>query len=113
MISNRRLPETPLEFIQYCVRERRVYWSYHVNMRMQERCITRNEVFDAVATYELIDSYPHDKYLPSYLVYAETSCNVFHVLFAADTEGDNVRVITAYHPDPNQWSYDLKTRRKP
>ena len=36
---------------------------------------------------------------------------VFHVLFAADVEGDNVRVVTAYHPDAGEWQDDLKTRR--
>jgi hypothetical protein len=113
MTGERRLPEDPPQLIQRCVRERRVYWSYHVNMRMQERYITRGQVFDAVATYEVVESYPHDKYLPSYLVYAMAGGMVFHVLFAVDSEGDNVRVITAYHPDPNQWSSDFKTRRKP
>jgi hypothetical protein len=33
------------------------------------------------------------------------------VLFAADVDGDNVRVVTAYRPDLNDWFEDLKTRR--
>jgi hypothetical protein len=35
-----------------------------------------------------------------------------HVLVAADIEGDNVRIITAYRPDPSEWEADLRTRRK-
>ena len=35
----------------------------------------------------------------------------FHALFAADIEGDNVRVITAYHPRTDEWEPDLKKRK--
>lgn len=33
------------------------------------------------------------------------------VLFAADVEGDNVRVVTSYRPDPGEWQADLTARR--
>jgi hypothetical protein len=65
----------------------------------------------AGATYELVEAYPADKYLPSYLVLARQGPQAFHVLFATDVEGDNVRVVTSYHPDPAEWRADLKTRR--
>src|SRR5215831_7847978 len=93
-------PEDPLAFIQRCVSQRRLYWAYHVTMRMRGRFIARDQILDAVPTYEIIEANLQDKYLPSYLVYAATGDQVFHVLFAADAEGDNVRVVTAYRPDP-------------
>ncbi len=65
----------------------------------------------AVDTYESIEAYPDDKYLPSYLVLARDGSTYFHVLFAADVEGDNVRVVTAYRPDPKEWEPNLKQRR--
>jgi hypothetical protein len=113
MANDRKVPQHPLEFIQRCIRERRLYWSYHVNMRMQARSISRQQVLDAIASYEVIESYPQDKYLPSYLVRAMAGTTIFHILFAADIEGDNVRVITAYHPNPTEWSNDFRTRSKP
>jgi hypothetical protein len=61
-----------------------------------------------VESYEIVEAYPEDKYLPSYLILGS---NEFHVLFAVDWKGDNVRVGTAYRPDPTEWSPDLKTRR--
>ena len=70
MTSGRRLPTDALAFIQRCVRERKVYWTYHVNMRLAGRYISRDELFEATETYEVIESYPDDKYLPSYLVSA-------------------------------------------
>ncbi|MCY4506786.1 MAG: hypothetical protein OXG35_07470 [Acidobacteria bacterium] len=30
----RTVPADPLAFIMRCVRERRIYWTYHVNMRL-------------------------------------------------------------------------------
>ncbi|OGW61266.1 MAG: hypothetical protein A2V83_04690 [Nitrospirae bacterium RBG_16_64_22] len=99
-------------FIRKCVKERRVLWTYHVNMRMRDRAISRQAILESVRHYELIEAYPDDKYLPSYLVYSRHQNSAVHVLFAADVEGDNVRVITAYYPDSAHWSADLKTRRK-
>jgi hypothetical protein len=32
-------------------------------------------------------------------------------MFAADLEGDNVWMVTAYRPDAAEWQDDLKTRR--
>jgi len=112
MTEQHLIPDDPLSFIQDCVREGRLFWSYHVNMRMRERGINRDMVVNAVDSFELIESYPEDKYLPSYLVYAMHHGNqVFHVLFAVDVAENNVRVVTVYYPDAMQWRNDLKTRR--
>lgn len=100
--------DDPLEFIRKCVRERKLFWTYHVNMRLERRHIERAEILSAVDSYAVIESYPEDKYLPSYLVGAPG----FHVLFAVDAEGDNIRVVTAYRPDPEEWEPpDFKRRR--
>lgn len=103
-----KAPDDPIEFIRRCVRERKIYWTYHVNMRLAGRYLTRDEILDAVDSYEIVESYPEDKYLPSYLVLAASK---FHVQFAADVKGENVRVVTAYRPDPKEWESDLKRRR--
>jgi hypothetical protein len=70
-------------------------------------------VLECAGSYEIIEANPEDKYLPSYLVYARHGSTVFHVLFAADVENGNIRVVTAYRPSPDQWNEDLKRRRKP
>ncbi len=58
-----------------------------------------------------MDAYPGDKYLPSYLVLGKVGGDVLHVLVAADVKDDNVRIVTAYRPDPGQWQDDLKNKR--
>ena len=82
-----------------------------MNMRLAGRFIPRETILAAVASYELVEAYPEDKYLPSYLLLARHGADAFHVLFAADVEGDNVRVVTSYRPDPGEWQPDLKARR--
>jgi hypothetical protein len=77
-------------------------------MHLAGRYLTRDEILTAVDTYEIVESSPSDKYLPSYLVLAASR---FHVQFATDVEGDNVRVVAAYLPDPDEWESDLMTRR--
>ena len=81
-------------------------------MRLAGRFIPRETILAAVASYELVEAYPDDKYLPSYLVLARHGADAFHVLFAVDVEGDTVRVVTAYRPDPEQWHPDQKARRR-
>jgi hypothetical protein len=108
---DRQLPEEPVAFIQACVRKRQILWTYHVNMRLQGRHIPRETILDTVETYELVESYPQDKYLPSYLVLAHDSSEAFHVLFATDVAEEHVRVVTAYRPSPDEWEDDGKTRR--
>lgn len=106
-------PENPLSFIQKCIQQREIKWTYHVNLRLRQRAIPRNLILDSFSRYEIIEEYPDDKYLPSYLVYSSYQEKIFHILFACDVENDHVRIITAYYPSLGKWKEDFKTRRKP
>ena len=110
MPGERLLPEDPLTFIKACVDERRILWTYHVNMRLEKRAITRQMILDSTNTFEIIESYTEDKYLPSYLVLARQRTKVFHVLFATDVTNQNVRAVTAYYPSPETWDGTFKRR---
>ena len=55
--------------------------------------------------------YPHDKYLPSFLVRGEAGRSVFHAHIATDVEGQNIRIVTIYSPDPDEWDEELRLRR--
>ncbi|MCH7732954.1 MAG: DUF4258 domain-containing protein [Candidatus Marinimicrobia bacterium] len=101
-----------LEFIRFCIKNRRILWTYHVNIRLKERFIPREAVLNSVDTYEIIEEYPEDKYLPSYLIYAEYKGEIIHIQIAADFENNNVRIVTAYRPTLNKWEQDFKSRRK-
>ena len=111
MAAHRTLPDDPLAFIQECVRRDHLLWTFHVSIRLARRFIAQQTILDAVNSYEIVEAYPEDKYLPSYLVLARNEEESFHVLFAADVSSNHVRVIIAYRPDSREWHEDLRTRR--
>ena len=111
MIHDTHIPEHPLAFIQACVSKGQILWTYHVNMRLKGRSISRQMVLESLASYEIIEPYPHDKYLPSYLVRAQHEDQILHILFAVDLKETNVRVVTAYRPDPFEWNQNFRIRR--
>jgi hypothetical protein len=61
-MAKHTLPDDPLDFIQRCVREKRIAWTYHITMRLKGRFIARQEILDSVADYEMIEEYPKNKY---------------------------------------------------
>ena len=107
----RLLPSDPVQFIQRCIKRGRILWTYHVNMRLADRFIPRDSILGAVDTFELVEAYPNDKYLPSYLVLGRVHSCALHVLVAVDVKEENIHIVTAYHPDKNDWQDDMKTRR--
>ncbi|MBI1871437.1 MAG: DUF4258 domain-containing protein [Chlamydiae bacterium] len=82
-------------------------------MRLKERMILRDVIIKSAESYEIIESYPKNKYLPSYLVYARSKEHIMHILFAVDVKDDNVRVVTSYHPIRQEWDENLKRRKSP
>ena len=83
-----------------------------VNMRSGQRRLSRQLIIDAVDSFEIIESYREDKYLPSYLIRAAHEGLVFHVHIATDVVGKNVRIVTTYVPDPPKWDAGFRTRRR-
>jgi hypothetical protein len=104
------LDET-LAFIKACISSEQVRWTYHVTMRLQERRLSGSLLRKAVDRLEIIEEYPRDKYLPSFLLRGEVPEFTFHALVATDLEGDNIRVVTMYVPDSQQWDQNGRFRR--
>ena len=106
------IPDNPIKFIKRCIKENKIYWTYHVNMRLEKRAITRDMVISSIDNMEIIEEYLGDKYLPSYLLLSRYKSIYFHILIAIDVIEDNIRIITAYIPDMKKWEDNFKTRRK-
>ncbi|MGZ8385103.1 MAG: DUF4258 domain-containing protein [Nitrospira sp.] len=45
---------------------------------------------------DIIESYPDDKYLSSYLILCQSDEGAAHLQIATDVHGDNVRIVTVY-----------------
>ena len=80
-------------------------------MRLQQRGLDARALANAVSSLEIIEAYPDDKYLPSFLLRGENQGVVFHAQIATDVEGDNIRVVTMYTPDADEWSDGFRKRR--
>jgi Domain of unknown function (DUF4258) len=112
MPPKRVLADDPLELIRKYVKEGKVFWTYHVNMRLKHRFIRREAILESHASYEILEQYQEDKYFPSFLIRSVFRNDVIHIVFAVDQKEDNVRIVTAYLPDPAEWEEDFRTRRR-
>lgn len=79
-------------------------------MSRPQRMISSHEVEDVVAQGELIEDYPNDPRGHSCLIlgFGEAGRAV-HVVCSPKDE--YLAIITAYLPDPTQWSDDFRRRR--
>jgi hypothetical protein len=68
-------------------------------MRLGQRFIARETIIRAADSYEMVEEYPEDKYLPSYLLLGRQGEEAFHVLFVwilkGRTSGLSRRTIPA------------------
>jgi len=83
-------------------------FSDHAVKRMIKRSIDRIEIEEAILAGEIIEKYPDDKYSPSCLIYGMSKAGRhLHVQISLPP---SVVVITAYEPDPSEWT-DFRVRR--
>ena len=92
-------------------------YSTHASRRMYERALYPSDVNLVLRTGEVIETYPDDLPLPSYLMLgwiepATGQREPVHVVAADDAETQTTHVITVYRPDLERWEADYKTRRR-
>lgn len=68
-------------------------------------------LMEGAGSLEIIETYPDDKHLPSYLVRGECEGRVFHAQIAADVAGKNIRIVTMYLPAAEEWDSVFRVRR--
>lgn len=88
-----------------------IHWTGHVLKRLIQRGISQADVIQTIQSGEIIEQYPDDYPYPSCLLLGLTVAGEpLHVVCG---RGENeIWMITAYHPDPEEWEPDLKTRKK-
>lgn len=83
----------------------------HARRRLVERGVSVNDIIRCIDTGEIIKQYEDDKPLPSCLILgAAIDEEYIHVVVSHDSEW--IYLITAYHPDPDVWNSDFKTRKE-
>lgn len=100
-----------LVLLKSLISQKKVKWATHCLERLQERDITREDVFNCIFHGEIIEDYPEDFPYPSCLVFGYTvNQQTIHVV--AGTDQGYVYMITAYFPNTIKFENDLKTRRR-
>ena len=88
----------------------RVRWTEHVLIRLLQRGISRDDVKAAIQSGTIIEQYPDDYPYPSCLILGiGINDRVLHVVCGVGL--DELFVITAYDPNPDEWDHDFKKRR--
>lgn len=89
----------PCALIQECLVNRwQVHGTNHVAMRLNQRSLSRELLYQGASTLEIIERYPDDKYRRCCLVRGEQQGLVFHAHVALDIEAPNIRIVTMYVP---------------
>jgi len=87
-------------------------FSQHAVDQALLRHISVQELRDAVATAEVIEDYPTDKYGPSCLLLGFTAAaRPIHTQVSYPSR-PVIKVVTVYEPDPERW-IDSRRRRTP
>ena len=88
-----------------------IRWTGHVLKRLLQRGVSQSDVIQAILSGEIFEHYPDDYPYPSCLLMGNTAAGEpLHVVCG---QGNNeIWMITAYYPDPDEWEADLKTRKK-
>lgn len=88
-----------------------VIYRRHALQRMVERRIPRAAVLAALASGEVIREYPEDRPFASRLLMIWHAGEPLHVVAAFDAAAAVEYVITAYRPDPAEWSADFRRKQ--
>ena len=105
------MDENMMDKIKRCCLDRRIHWSTHTAVRIQERGISRKDVINCLESGEIIEEYPTDFPHPSCLIFGyAVNQNIIHVVAGCDEEF--VYFITAYFPNTKKFEDDLKTRKE-
>ena len=99
--------ESMLEEIQKCFRLDRILFTKHARDEMEDEEsgeIKESEVFEAMQSGIVIESYPEDEPYPSSLIYGRTfEDRPLHVVCAYAKDEETAIIVTVYQPDPDRW----------
>jgi len=99
-----------MENIRDFVEKRKIGWTKHCLNRLNQRDISIEDAKHAIKNGEIVEYYYDDYPYQSCLIVGNDEQNeVLHVVCGINDE--IVYMITAYHPDTDEWEEDMKTRR--
>ena len=100
-----------IELLRQYSKAENIVVTAHSRKRLLERGILLRDIMQVIAFGEIIEQYPEDYPFPSALLLGmSVNGKYLHVVLSMD--GQTIYLITAYHPDPEAWEPDMKTRKE-
>jgi len=97
--------------IQKSCESKSLRWTNHATVRLVQRDISTDDVIHVLLDGEIIEQYTDDYPYPICLVNGLTpDYQRLHVVCGFGN--DELWVITAYHPDAQEWATDFRKRRE-
>ena len=94
------------------IRRKKYTISFSHTEKVRLREIALNEIEVAILNGMIIEPYPDDPRGASCLIMGYSNeGRPLHVL-CGNLAGDELLIITAYEPNPDEWETDLKTRKR-
>jgi len=98
--------------IKKAFERKNIIWRKHALIRMMERDIPRNDVFNAISNGKIIETYPDIKPYPGYLMFGQVDEKMLHIVISWDEDANSAYVITVYVPDVDHFQENGKTRKE-
>jgi hypothetical protein len=100
-----------IDEIRKKIADSRFELSKHATDQTLLRDVLLQEIREAIASGEVIEDYPNDKYGPSCLILGFTQARrPLHVQCSYPSR-DLIKIVTLYEPDPEIW-IDFRVRRR-
>ena len=91
----------------------KLFYKRHALQRMAERNIDFDDIDIAFKNLKIIEEYPSDTPLPSFLAIGFDNTNEpIHFVMAIDYDSKVLYIITVYKPTNEKWSDFFTKRRK-
>jgi len=85
-------------------------FSRHAIQKMFQRNVSKSEIDNVISKGQIIEEYPKDSPLPSFLLLGFNDNRPLHIVIAFNKSDYICIIVTVYEPDPNLWK-DNFTRR--
>ena len=101
-----------IERIRSKVRVGKYTISFIHTQKLRERMIEAADLEEAVFGGTIIESYSDDPRGPSCLILGFSRSGKPLHLVCGNLEEEELLIVTAYEPDPEEWEKDWKTRKR-
>ncbi len=79
--------------------------------KLRRRRIGAHDIEEAIQNGEVIEDYPGDPRGPSCLILGRSGERPIHVVCGL-MDAEEILIVTAYQPDPEEWESDWATRKR-